>query len=488
MIRKKGKEESFPLEPSCSDRIPIPKTPTHINGLDEILQGGLPTRRTTLLLGEPGCGKTVLGIEFIYRGVLHGEAGIFLGFEESAEALRENARSLGWDLGPLEREGRLFLMEPRLDPEIVINGKYSLKPLLSIISGKAKELKARRIAFDALDVLFMLFDDPLFVRSQLHLLNRWLAESQLTTLLTLKPREGFQAAQFPDFFYSMADCVIHLDMRLFNQVATRRLRVVKYRGSDFARNEFPFIISKDGIRTVPITRFELHHRPFGERIPSGIPPLDEMLGGGYQRSSCILVAGEPGTGKTLLACTFVREAIRRGEKVLYLSFEESSEALVRNVTSIGIDLEPFRRAGTLHLMASMPEATGVEEHLIRLMDEVERTRPHHVILDAISACERMGGKQVAFDYLLRVMNFLKERGITTFLTNQTSGTKAQIEISGNGISSMVDCVIFLSYAPGKGVTHRVIQVFKSRGSTHSNEVRQFEIRNEGVAILGPYAL
>lgn len=467
---------------------PIRKTPTHINGLDEILQGGLPTRRATLLVGEPGSGKTVLGMEFIYRGAAHGEPGIFLGFEESARILRENARSLGWDLAPFEKDGRLFLMEPRLDPEIVISGKYSLKPLLSVISGKAKVMKARRIVLDALDVLFGLFEDPLFVRSQLHYLNRWLADSGLTTVLTLKPREGLPGALFPDFFYSMADCVIHLDIRVLNQISTRRLRVVKYRGSSFGRNEYPFIISDKGIRTIPITRFELRHRPFGERISSGIPRVDEMLGGGYQRNSCILVAGEPGSGKTLLASTFVAEACRKGEKVLYLSFEESPEALIRNVTSSGIDLEPFQRSGTLRLMASMPEATGVEEHLIRLMDEVEEIRPHHVIVDAVSACERMGGKQVSFEYLMRLLNFLKERGITTLLTNQTSGTKAQIEISGNGISSMVDCVIFLSYAPGKGETNRVIQVLKSRGSNHSNEVRQFKISDKGIEIFNPYVV
>lgn len=265
--------------------------------------------------------------------------------------------------------------------------------------------------------------------------------------------------------------------------------MVKYRGSGFGRNEYPFIISDNGIHTIPITRFELKHRAFGERISSGILRLDAMLGGGYYRASCILFAGEPGAGKTLLASTFIREVCRRGEKVLYLSFEESPEALINNIKSAGIDLEPYLHKGDLHLLGSMPEATGAEEHLIRLFDLVDKIKPQHVIVDAISACERMGGKQASFEYLMRLLNFLKERGITTILTNQTTGTKTHIEISGNGISSMVDTVIFISYIHGEGETNRTIQILKARGSRHTNQVREFRIGDKGIQIsdlyLGP---
>jgi len=464
----------------------LKKTPTYINGLDEILNGGLPARRTTLVVGEPGSGKTVMGMEFLFRGAINEEPGIFLGFEEPPRILRENALTFGWDFRSLERDGRLFLMEGGLDPEVVMSGKFSLKPMLSIITGKAKEMGAKRVVIDALDVLFRLFETPSQVRSELHQLNKWLTESGLTSILTLKPREEPPGSLFQDFFYSMADCVIHLDARLLNQISTRRLRVVKYRGSSFGRNEYPFVITVEGVRTIPITRFELRHKPFGERISTGIPSLDTMLGGGYHRASCILLAGEPGTGKTLLASTFVRNVCSRGEKVLYLSFEESPEVLVHNVRSAGIHLLPFLKGERLHIFGAMPEATGSEEHLIRMSDAVERIKPQHVIVDAISACERMGGKQVAFDYLMRLLNFLKERGITTILTNQTTGTKSQIEISGNGISSMVDTVIFLSYIPGEGETNRIIQVLKSRGSNHSNQVRQYRITDEGMEILEAY--
>lgn len=261
---------------------------------------------------------------------------------------------------------------------------------------------------------------------------------------------------------------------------------VKYRGSNFGRNEYPFVISDKGSQTISITRFELRHKPFGKRVSTGISGLDEMIGGGYHRASCILLAGEPGTGKTLLASTFVRHVCKRRDKVIYLSFEESPDALIHNIKSAGIDLEPFCKAGRLHLIGAMPEATGAEEHLIRMTDAVERMKPQHVIVDAISACERMGGKQVAFEYLMRLLNFLKERGITTILTNQTTGTKSHIEISGNGISSIVDTVVFLSYVQGETETNRIIQILKYRGSKHSNQVRQHRIMDDGIKILDVY--
>ncbi len=465
----------------------LKKSLTHIQGLDSILNGGFPTQRMTLVVGEPGSGKTVMGMEFLYHGALHGEPGIFLGFEESAIGLRENALTFGWNFGFLEKKHHLFLMEGRIDPEMVVSGKFGLKPMLSVISGKAKDMRAKRIVLDALDVLFRLFDDPLQIRAELHQLNHWLSHSGLTSLITLKPKESPPGVLFQDFFYSMADCVIHLDARLFNQISTRRLRVIKYRGSSFGRNEYPFVITEKGIRTIPITDFELRHQPFGGRISSGINQLDLLLGGGYHRASCILIAGEPGTGKTLLVSTFAQKVCRKGEKVLYLSLEESPEALIQNITSAGIRLKPFLKNGKLLCMGSMPEATGAEEHLLRIMDIVDKIKPHHIIIDAISACERMGGKPAAFEFLMRLLNFLKERGITTILTNQTSGSKAQMEISGNGISSMVDTVILIDYIHKEGETSRTLQVLKSRGSKHSNQVRELRIEGDGIHILDVYA-
>jgi len=462
--------------------VPIKKTSTYIEGLDDILNGGIPTNRSTLIFGSPGNGKTVMGIEFIYRGALHGENGIYLSFEEPITVLRENALTMGWDLLQLENKGSLYLIEGRVESDAIISGKFSLKPLLTIISGKAKEIHAKRIVFDALDILFGLFENPLEVRAELFQLNSWLRKSGLTSIITLKPRESYPGNLFQDYFFSISDCVIFLDVKQLNQVSTRRCRIVKYRGSSFGSNEYPFVISDTGIRMIPITKFDLRHKPFGERLSSGVQKLDEMLGGGYQRSSCILFAGEPGTGKTLLASTFVRQVCKHGEKVLYLSFEESPDALIHNIKSAGINLDKYQKDKRLHLIGSMPEATGVEEHLLRLMDEVNTFKPQHVVIDAISACERIAGKQAAFDYLMRLLNFLKERGITVILTNQTQGLKSQMEISGNGISSMVDTLIYIKYISENKSTNRTIQVMKSRGSYHSNKTFGFRIKNTGLEI------
>lgn len=371
-----------------------------------------------------------------------------------------------------------------MSPETLVSGKFSLKPLLLIISHKAKEMGARRLVIDALDVLLQLIEDPFVIRAELHYLNHWLSQQGLTTILTLKPRDGHFRLQ--DFFYSMADCVLQLDARVLNQITTRRLRVIKYRGSDFGRNEYPFVISGTGLRTIPITSIELKHKPFSTRFSTGIPRLDRLLDGGIYRASCTLIAGEPGTGKTLLSTTIVREACRRKERAVYVSFEESDLAIVSNIRSAGLELEPFVKSGLLRFITAMPEATGAEEHLLNLINAVEAANPHLVVIDAISACSRMGGTQAAYEYLMRALNLLKEKGITIILVNQTSGSRDQLELSGIGISSMIDTVIFLSYMHGEGETNRTIQILKSRGSAHSNQIRECVITDRGIEIIDAY--
>ena len=462
----------------------LEKVPTYIKGLDNILEGGLPKNRATLVLGSPGTGKTNLALEFLYRGASDNEPGIFLGFEETKESLRQNAWSFGWNLEALENDNKLFIIEGRLNPETLVSGKFSLKPLLSIISHKAQEMKAKRLVIDALDVLLQLLEEPFAVRSELHYLILWLSQQGLTTILTLKPRED--GSRLQDFFLSMVDCAIALDARVLNQVTTRRLRVIKYRGSSFGRNEYPFIITDKGLQTIPITSIELKHKPFSTRFSTGISRLDRLLDGGLYRASFTLIAGEPGTGKTLLTTTIIQEACRRGEKAVYVSFEESDQAIINNVRSAGINLEPYVKSGRLHFITAMPEATGAEEHLLNLMEAVEKVKPQHVVIDAISACARMGGTQAAYEYLMRALNLLKEKGITIILVNQTSGSREQLELSGIGISSMIDTVIFLSYVHGEGETNRTIQVLKSRGSAHSNQVRECLITDDGIEILDAY--
>ena len=465
---------------------PLDKAPTFIKGLDEILQGGFPRGQTTVIIGEAGSGKTVLGLEFLYRGALAGEPGIYVGFEEPPAQLRRNAATMGWDLQALERKDLLFLLDGRLKPDAVISGAFSLKGLLAAVAGKSREIGARRVVIDAMEVALRLFDEPRQVRAEMHGLNDWLLEQGQTTVMTVRPAKRPEARFFEDFFESMGDCVEVMDARVVANIATRRLHEVKYRGSDFGRNEYPYAITETGLMATPITTVGLRHKPLGDKMPTGVERLDAVLNGGFRRASCVLFAGEPGTGKTTLVCSFVRVACRRGEKVLYISFEESGEALAGNVAGAGIDLAPCLKAGRLEFLARFPEAMGAEEHYLKAMDRIEALKPQHVVVDAISACERMGGKQASFDYLMRLLNACKERGITIFLVNQTAGRTDQMEISGNGISSMVDTAILLTYQEEPGETNRLLQVLKSRGAGHSNQKLEFVITDEGISIKEAY--
>jgi len=464
----------------------LEKALTYIDGLDEILEGGLPRGRTTVINGTAGSGKTLLALEFLYKGALAGEPGIFIGFEETMEQLRQNAATLGWDLQSLEDEGKLFLMSGHIKPDILISGDFSLKGLLASASGKVRETGARRIVIDALEVALRLINSPLQVRNEIHALNNWLHDAGLTAILTVRPAASGITPLYEDFFQSMGDCVIVLEGKVMNQISTQRIRVIKYRGSAFGRNEYPYVITGGGLQIAPISTVGLKHKPFGKKISTGLKKLDEILDGGYHSASCVLFAGQPGTGKTILASTFVAAACKRREKTLYISFEESQKALVNNVSSAGIILKPYILSETLNFICTYPELMGAEQHYVNALSLIRQISPAHVVVDAISACERMGSKQAAFEYLMRLLNACKEKGITILLVNQTSGSKDITEISGNGISSMVDTVIRLEYHEGYGETTRLMQVLKSRGSAHSNQKREYMITHEGIKIVDVY--
>ena len=460
---------------------PIPKVPTQIPGFDGVLEGGLPRGRTTLVSGGPGSGKTVLGLEFLCRGAVAGEHGVFVTFEESAEAIRRNAMSMGWDLPALEKAGKVAIVEARFGGEEVLSGEFDILGLLAIVGGHAKKIRAKRIVMDALDVLLRVFNNVQRERTELYRLHDWLTDRKLSTVLTVKAqREGDIAAQY-EFLEFMADCVIRLDHRVVGQVATRRFRVIKYRGSGFGTNEYPYVIGAHGIVLIPVSKTELTHQPLGPKMSSGLAGLDAMLNGGYRRASCILVAGSSGTGKTTLATTFARSACQRGEKVLYLSFEESQEALVAGMLSAGIDLRSSLRSRRLLVQTALPEALGADGHLIRALAAMDSFKPNHLILDAISACVRMGSQQAAFDYLMRLVGVVKDRGITCILTNQSSGLLgADEELSGIGFSSVVDTVIQLHFIETGQEIGRQILVIKSRGSGHSNRREPFYITERGI--------
>lgn len=460
----------------------LPKVPSGVAGLDEILSGGLPEGRTTLVSGGPGTGKTMLGLEFLYRSALAGQAGIFLLFEERAEVIRRNALAMGWDLAALEEDGKLFLLEARLDRNAILSGDFTIAPLLAIIQGQARKIGAKRIVIDAIDVLLRIYNDARRQQNELYGLHDWLIENGFTTILTAKKSESSERTSQYEFLDYMADCVIVLDLRVLGQVTTRRLRVIKYRGSAFASNEYPYIIGEEGNVLMPISTVSLDHMALGPRISSGNAALDEVLGGGYRRATSILITGASGTGKTTLACTFVQAACNRGEKVLYISFEESSDAVLSSMLSPGIDLRPAVKSGNLEFQTVMPEAMGAEQHLARAFRQMDRFKPDHIVVDAISACTRMGSEQAAFDYLMRLVDRCKREGITCLMTNQLGGVDQQADFSGIGFSSLLDTIIFLRYVELRREIARSLLVLKSRGSKHSNRYHQYAITDEGIQI------
>ncbi|MEX0885469.1 MAG: circadian clock protein KaiC [Phycisphaeraceae bacterium] len=474
---------SFQDQNSASGRaVAIRKVPTGIRGFDSILMGGLPAGRTTLLSGGPGTGKTVFGLEFLHRGAEAGEPGIFVTFEERAEAVRDNARALGLGVEALEEAGQFVIVDADVPPELVLSGEFSIDGLLAILAGQAEAMGARRIVVDAVDVLIRIFQEPMRQQNQFQVLHNWLHDQGLTAVVTAKAVPD-QLDQHP-FLDFMADCVIRMDQRVVGQINTRRLRVLKYRGSGFLDNEYPYVIEADGLVLMPVSTADLSHQPLGERISAGGDELDAILGGGFRRASSVLLAGGSGTGKTTLACTFALAACQRSERALYISFEESQEALVSSLLSPGLDMRPALASGRLKILTAMPESMGVEHHLLRIFHAIDQFEPDHVIVDAISACSRMGSDQGAFDFLVRVVTWCKSRGITFVCTNQIARVSNPDEISGFGISSLVDTLVLLEQIHAPAYERRIL-VIKSRGSIHSHDYHSFAITDRGVSFALP---
>ena len=459
----------------------LPKTSSGIAGLDSILRGGFASQRTTLLQGDTGTGKTIIGLQFLLSGAGNGEPGIFISFEERADSLRQNALSMGWDLGQLEKDGKLIILDVMPDPKAMMTGKFDFSGLFAILEGAVRTLNVKRIVVDAIDVLLQLLNDPGLERNQVYLLHDWLTEHKLTALLTAKLSGDVPEYPFIEF---LTDCVIRL--KSINEDRQRLLRVVKFRGSGFSSGTHPYTIAEHGLILIPLADMEMRYETIGGHISTGLPMLDGMIGGGYRKGSCVAMAGASGTGKTTFACQFASAASKRGERVLYINFEESANNMIAMMKSSGLDLESAVKSGNLNITSQLPEAAGPEEHLYDDIKSIEAQRAQHVIIDAVSSCKRMGSDKAAFSYLLRLLNYCRKNGITVLLTNQITGFQQAHEIYGIGFSSLIDTMIFLDYVQIGGEVNRTLMILKSRGSEHSNQYREFLITEKGIHFMDVY--
>lgn len=464
----------------------LPKVPSGIQGLDEITGGGLPRGRPTLVCGSAGCGKTLMAMEFLVRGaVLHDEPGVFMAFEETAEELTQNVRSIGFDLDDLASKKKVVVDFVRVERhEIEETGDYDLEGLFIRLGHAIDRVGAKRVVLDTIETLFSGLSNAAVLRAELRRLFRWLKDKGVTAVITGERGEGALTRHGLEEYVS--DCVILLDHRVTNQVSTRRLRIVKYRGTTHGTNEYPFLIDEEGISVLPITSLGLQHEVSDERISTGIPRLDAMLGGaGYFRGSSLLVAGMAGTGKTSVAAHFADAACRRGERCLYFTFEESPDQVICNMRSIGLNLESWVKKGLLRFHAVRASIYGLEMHLAMFHKLVQEFQPQVVILDPIGSLVRAGTPQDADAMIARLIDFLKAQRITALLSNLTSGDEA-LEKSEMDISSLVDTWLLLRDIELGGERNRVMYILKSRGMAHSNQVREFLLTERGIELADVY--
>jgi circadian clock protein KaiC len=469
-----------------SPAIQLPKCPTGIQGLDEITGGGLPRGRPTLMCGGPGCGKTLFAAEFLVRGAVQfGEPGVFMAFEETEAELKANVASLGFDLAGLVRRKKIAIDYVHLErSEVQESGEYDLEGLFVRLNHAIDSIGARRVVLDTLEALFASLPNEAILRAELRRLFRWLKDKGVTAVITAeRGREQLTRHGLEEY---VSDCVILLDHRVNEQIATRHLRVVKYRGALHGTNEFPFLIGDEGISVLPITSLGLNHKISAERIATGIPRLDAMLGGrGFFRGSSILLTGTPGTGKTIVAANFAQAAARRGERTLFFSFEESPNQIIRNVHSIGLRLEPLVRRGLLRFHAARPSLYGLEMHLATMFKEIIAFQPDVVIIDPITSLMDAGTASECRAMVTRLVDYLKAGQVTTLFTSLTQAGHA-LQQSEASMSSLMDSWLLLQDFEGNGERNRVLYVLKARGMAHSNQIREFLISDRGIDLVDAY--
>jgi circadian clock protein KaiC len=458
----------------------LAKTPTGIEGLDEITHGGLPRGRATLVSGSAGAGKTVLAMEFLIHGILrYDEPGVFMSFEESATDLAENVSSFGYDLEELQKKGKLVIDHVQLDRGgNGETGGYDLEGLFIRLGSAVDEIGAKRVVLDTIEALFSVLKNESAIRGELLRLFRWIKGKGLTAIVTAERGKGTITRYGLEEY--VADCVILLDHRLNEQVSTRRLRILKYRGSLHETDEHPFLMGEGGISVLPLSSAGLSHAVSNERVSSGVADLDKMLGGkGFFSGSSILVSGTPGTGKSSLAFSFLKAACARGETALYFGFEESSAQTIRNMRSIGMDLGGLVDKGLLHFSTLRPSSLGLEAHLAAIHHSIRRYQPKVVVLDPISVFMSIAEKDPVKSMLTRLVDFLKAEQITTLFTHLSSDSRG-LEAMEQRVSSIMDTWLLLRDEEFNGRRRAMLYVLKSRGMAHSREVVEFVLTDKGI--------
>lgn len=464
----------------------FPKTSTGINGLDEITSGGLPQGRPTLVCGGAGCGKTLFAMQFLLKGALeYDEPGVFMAFEETAEELAQNVSSLGFDLEDLIQQKQIVVDHVHLDRrEIHETGEFDLDGLFVRLNYAIDAIGARRVVLDTIETLFSDLPNETTLRAELRRLFRWLKDKGVTAIITAERGSGTLTRYGLEEYVS--DCVILLDHRVENQLSTRRIRVIKYRGSTHGTNEYPFLIDNDGISVLPITSLGLSHQAVSERISTGVEQLDEMLEGkGYFRGSSVLISGTSGTGKTSLAALFAAATCQRGERCLYLALEESPSQVMRNMRSIGVDLDHWVKKGLLRFQAARPTAYGLEMHLAIVHKTINDFAPRVVVVDPVTNLMSVGNVDEVKAMLTRLIDFMKGRQITGLFTSLTDSEGEQ-ERTDVGISSLMDTWILLQMIESNGERNRGLYVLKARGMAHSNQIREYKMSRQGIELVEAY--
>ncbi|MDB4979660.1 MAG: circadian clock protein KaiC [Myxococcales bacterium] len=465
-------------------RTPLSKVLTGIEGFDQITSGGLPRCGTTLVMGGPGCGKTVFALQSLFNAVNRGkEAGIFVAFEESTSQIIANGATFGWNLAASAK--KLFFLDARLSPEVVKAGDFDLVGMLKLLQMKADELGAKLIVFDGIDVLLGLLDDPIAERREIYRIREWLAQTGLTGIITQKVG-GIEQDQRYNFLQFMVDCVVVLRHQVVDGSAFRNLRVMKYRGSGFSGDEFPIMLTRDGLQLTNRGPTELKYGVFEERISSGLPRLNSMLNGGYHRGSNVLISGAPGTAKSTLAGLFVAAACARGERTLYVSFDEGAAQIVRNLRSVGIRLAPHVKSGLLKIYSTRTRGPNIEDQFGLLRAQVREHKPRCLVIDPLSALSTKIAHVASIDATQQFLDFIKVEGITVVSTSLMNGVSTD-EATATGISTIADTWLHVSYIVQDGERNRALTIVKSRGTKHSNQVRELTLSDAGVNLTDVFA-